>query len=242
VATTPSSGSAVTISTTTGAGNETKTVPLPSNVPAGATIVLGVFNRTDETTAITGVSDGTNGAWSLSGTVSGPTDDSGGTGRSWLIVKTNSAAITTPADVSVTFAVGVSTQMVVGWVDFDGSTSALTLDGFATPTNTVSTTDVDSNAFAATGAGAIAGVAILNTAQTSWTADGAGESRICDIPAGSRIALFFESYATSGSYGFVTTPGTAGRSMFHVAALLEPGGGGGTVVPVLFQHMRQQGF
>jgi hypothetical protein len=52
----------------TSTASASKDVVLASDVPAGATIVVGIFNRTNETATLDSVSDPVNGTWTL-GTV-----------------------------------------------------------------------------------------------------------------------------------------------------------------------------
>jgi hypothetical protein len=221
-------------------GSTTVTLTVPTSVPAGATLVVGVLNRSDETTAVSSVAGSLNASgWTLA---SGPTDLSGAsTGRMWTYYKVNSAAGSEV--VTVTFGASINSQIVGGWFE-DASHGAMTFDTVATPANVgTGTTDADSNTLAAAGAGAILGILFCGNIQTTLTADGAGESRVSTVTGLSgqqRIFAFFEAYASAGTVGFVTTPGTSTSYMFHVAAFNEPSAG--TAVPVFAHHLRQQGI
>lgn len=226
MAITTSTGSAVAVDTNTGGGFESKTCSLPSDAPAGATIFVGIYNRTDNTTTLSSVSDPVNGSWTLTGRVSGPTAVS--TSRSWFVVRENTAALSGAGNrvITVTLSAGVSTQLVAGWIDLDGSTSALTFDNFATvATSGSALTDIDSNTAADTDAGAIVGFCTSNAAQSSWSEDSGGS--VLSTVSGVRVALFYKAYSAGGGpYGFTTTPQNAAAFMFHVAANSEPSAGG----------------
>lgn len=216
-----------TLTAAIGSASTTVAKALPS-VPAGATLVLGILNRSDESTTITGISDDVNGAWTLS-YVAGPVDSTNSTYRCWLAYRNNVAAGTTT--ITVTFSGAINSQLAVGYISSSGG--AMTFDAAATTYHSAAgETNIDSLTAAATGAGAIIGFLATNNAQADPepTADGAGESRITSGQAGARAFLFFESYASAASYGIETTADSA-TGMFIVGAFLEPGGGGGGNAP-----------
>lgn len=193
----------------------TPDLQLPTSAPAGATIVVGILNRTDTTTDLTGVADATNGAYTLASDYLS-TDSA-------LYYFNNSAA--GQHTITVTFAGAVNSQVCVGWISSDAG--ALTFDAAATVRAAGSNeTDVNSNTVATTGAGCIVGFAASNNAQTDPepTADGAGESELLAGLSGLRIAAFFEATASAGTYGFETTWDSA-TTRFHVAAFKEPSAG-----------------
>jgi len=195
-----------------------------TSVPAGATVVLGILNRSDETTAISGISDDVDGAWTLN-YVAGPVNSTNSTYRCWLAYRHNVTGGTT--NFTVTFGGAINSQLAAGWLDPD--TGSITFDAAATTYHSAAgETNVDSNTVATAGGGALVGFLTTNNSQSDPepTADGAGESRITSGQGGARAFLFFEPYASSGTYGLETTVDSA-TCMFIVGAFLESGGGGG---------------
>src|SRR3990172_5015345 len=98
----------------------TATLVLPTDVPAGATIVVGIANRTDETTAISSVADPVNGTWPA--TPQGPIDMAGSeVTRVWLYYFVNSAALSGAANrtITITFGASITHASVAGWASDD---------------------------------------------------------------------------------------------------------------------------
>jgi hypothetical protein len=191
-----------------------------TGVPAGATIVLGIQNRTDETTEIVSIADTVNGAWTPN-YVNGPVDSTATTMRGWFAYFNNAAA----GDplITMTFGSAISSQVAPGYIVSD--VGVLSLDAVATVYQSAGNeTNVDSNTATATGAGAIVGFEVMQNSQADPepTADGAGEARMTAGQGGARSFLFFETYSAAGSYGFETTTDSA-AAMFMVGAFLEPG-------------------
>lgn len=204
-----------------GAGASATTVQCTlSSVPAGATIVLAIHNRSNETAAISGISDTVNGAWTPN-YVSGPVDLTGAsTIRSWLAYLTNVSAGS--PTITITFDGAINSQAAAVYISSD--LGAITYQTNATPAErTTSGTDLDSNTIAANGAGCIVGSLCTNNAQADPEpiADGAGESRLTAAAAGGRTFIFFESFASAGTYGFEATIDSA-TAIFLVGAFLEP--------------------
>jgi hypothetical protein len=189
-------------------------------VPNNATIVLGVHNRSNETAVITGISDTVNGAWSLN-YVAGPVDSTTATMRGWMPYRNGCAAGDTT--ITVTFDGAINSQIAGAW--FLSDQGAMTYDAAATTLNQAAGTNVDSNTVAATGAGVAVGALTTNNAQAGSEpiVDGAGETRLTNHGAGSRVFLFKETYASAGNYGFETTVDSA-ATLFMVGAFLEPAG------------------
>jgi hypothetical protein len=217
---TVTAGSSITAAVGTASTTVSKSI---TSVPANATIVLAIIDRSDETTTISSISDDVNGAWTLS-YVDGPVNSTASTYRSWLAYRNGCAAGTT--NVTVTFSGAINSQLAANYIVSDQG--AMTFDVAATTMNSGSaTTTADSNTAAATGAGAIVGGLLVNNGQTDAepTAAGAGESRLTTGQAGlGRAFLFFETYATSGNYGITSVCDSSG--VVHiVGAFLEPGGG-----------------
>jgi hypothetical protein len=216
----------------TSTASASKDVVLASDVPAGATIVVGVYNRTNETATLDSVSDPVNGTWTL-GTVlrQGPSDNAGSTARSWYVALTNSAALSGAGNrtITVTTSAGVSTQLVAVWASSD--LGALTFQTMATLFNPASnTTDwtstTNGNTVSATGAGCIIAYVGWANAQTIPNPAGAGETLQTTVSdAGSyRANIYTETYASAGTYGFEVTAPSTTTGLFHVGAFLEPAG------------------
>jgi len=68
---------------TAGFGSTTTVTKTLTGVPAGATVVVGVNNRTNETTVISSIADDKDGTWTLN-YVAGPVDSANVTMRAWL--------------------------------------------------------------------------------------------------------------------------------------------------------------
>lgn len=188
-----------------------------ASVPAGATIVVAIHDRTDETTTISSISDNVDGAWTLN-YVAGPVDTTNGTARGWLAYRNNCTGGTTT--ITVTFSGSINCQAVAAYLS--SSLGAMSFDAAAATLDQAGT-NWDSNTVAATGAGAIVGALIVNNSQSDPepTADGTGESRLNNGMSGGRTFLFGETYASSGSYGLEVTADNAG-GVFIVGGFLEP--------------------
>lgn len=226
-------------STLTGAFGATSTTVVKSipSVPAGATLVLGILDRSDETTTISGISDDVNGAWTLN-YVAGPVDSTNQTYRCWQAYRNNCAAGTT--NVTVTFNTAINSQLAVAYITSDQG--EMTFDAAATVYHSAGAeTNVDSLTATATGAGAIVGFLCTNNSQTDPepTADGAGESRITSGQAGARAFLFFETYTGSGSYGIETT-GDSSIAMLMVGAFKESAASS-SIAPLASRNFRAPG-
>lgn len=207
------------------ASSSAPTIVLGSDVPANAIIVVGVHNRTDETTTLDSISDPVNGTWT-SPILQGPTDSAGSTFRTWIAARTSSAALTGAGNrtLTINLSATISTQIVAGWISSD--LGAMTFDQVATAFSGASNdTNLDSNTIAtpASRAGVIIGFAGMNNAQSAGpTMDGAGETNLVAADGSSRAFAFSEIFATNGTYGFETTLGTAATANLHVASFLEP--------------------
>ena len=216
--------SAVSIDTSTVSAS--KTVTIPTDVPAGAVLIAGILNRTDESTTLTSVSDPVNGAW---GAAVGPVDSAGATFRTWMAYKVNSAALTGAGNrlVTVTTSGGVSTQIVAGWCSDGAGANTFDTSSAALHNDAVNDTNHDTGTLAAAGAGGIVGCAGANNALTSYTMDGAGESQLTGVAAGQRISCFFEATGGAGNYGFEITSNPTLANSFLIASFLTPSAGGG---------------
>lgn len=189
-----------------------------ASVPANGTILLGILDRSDETTALSTIADTVNGAWTPN-LVVGPVDFTNGTSRLWLAYFLNSAA-GSPV-ITTTFDTAINSQVAACWISSDQG--VMTFDVAATTSQHATSTDIDSNTLTAAGAGAIVGFLTTGNSQADPepTADGAGESRVTSGAAGARAFLFFEAYASGGTKGIETTCDST-VAAFAVGAFLEP--------------------
>jgi hypothetical protein len=225
MAITASTGATVAVDTST--ATTTKTVSLPSDAPAGSTLIVGILNRTNNTATLVSVSDTINGTWTLTNRVSGPVDTQG-VSNSWMVALENSAALTGAGQrvITVETSVGISTQLVAGWIDLDGSTTALTFNAFATAFDEeTAVTAMVSNTVANASAGAIVGFCTSqNASQTTWTEDAGGD--VMCVLSSVRCAMFFKDHSAGGGpHSFTTTAGAVSRYAFHVVSYSEAAGG-----------------
>lgn len=218
----------------TSTATTTKTITLASNVPSGASVIIGILNRTNSTATLDSVSDPVNGTWSL-GTVvrSGPTAVN--TNNSWFVVLTNSAALTgtTNRTITITTSVGISSQIVGIWASSD--LGALTYEEAATAvTSTTNTTNWDTNTIAVDGAGVIVGFLAIGNSQSSTapTMDGAGETlQTTAVDSGSfRTNLITQTVASAATHGLETTVSSTTAGAYHLISLLEPAASGGLLL------------
>lgn len=208
-------------------------VTFPTANSAGDFKFLAVFDRTDETTTISSVVGSVDATgWTVA---EGPVDFTNGTARGWTIYRANATAGTEV--VTVTFSAAINSQAVGGWCSGVATTTPLDASAAVMHTGGTNTTTWNSNNASATMAGGIIGATFTNNAVT-YTINGAGETQLSCGAAGQRLCVFFEPYASSGSYGFqLTASGTGAIGMFFVDAFKEPGGGGGPTPrsPLLLQ-------
>lgn len=214
------------IDTSVGGAAGPMTVVIPTDVPAGATIIVGILNRTDETTTVTTLSDPVNGSLAA-GLRQGPTNTGNGTLRTWIYAFTNSAALSGAGNRTLTidFSATISAQVVAGWLSSDQG--AMTYDAAATVFDPASTTNWDSNNVAASAEGVAVGfMAVENGQAGGITVDGAGETHLTTVSdAGSfRTNLFSEVVPSAGNHGFEITVVNTTIGLFHVISLIEPGG------------------
>lgn len=209
----------------TSTASATKTVVLASDVPAGASIIVGLLNRTDLTTTLSSVSDPVNGAWPSAGLIQGPVD---GGPRGWLMALNNSAALSGAGNrtVSVTTSAGISTQLVALWASSD--LGALTTQDIATAfTSAVNVTSYPSGSVDLTNSGAVVGFLYCSNSQgsTAPTVDTGEVLRTTVADAGAfRSNLITEDVASAGSYSLLATFGTTTAGCFLAFALQEAGG------------------
>lgn len=188
-----------------------------SNVAEHETVVVGFIDRTGGA-VINSVTD------SASGTYTQRSTHTAGTALQRIYVREDCAAAAS-LTITVTTNVSQNSQMIAARVASDaGGTVYPTFDVAATSLQVGSpdTIEWDSNTAAATAAGAIVGLIGTNATQTgNPTMNGAGESNLVATGAGVRSFLFFEAYASSGSYGFDVTLSDAANGGFQVIALKE---------------------
>ncbi len=200
----------------TSTASVTKTVVLPADVPATATIVLGILNRTGGTPTLVGISDPVNGAWNLVTTEIVPQLGSPTTG--WVHALTNSAALSGAGNRTITVetSVGLSTQLVAMYIVDDVATLVRDAVG-TTLTNGSNQTNWDTTPFAVADAGALVGVLLVSNAQASApTADGAGETNrtTTSDPGSFRSTIFTQDVTAAGSEGMEATCATSTTGHF----------------------------
>lgn len=209
-------------------------ITLPTNVPAGATLVLGVRQFTDLTTDITSVTDTVTGTWGAGSGSSGPTDDPGGTQRSWAYALTGHAG-GSGVQITVNFSASISGRLIAGWLDpatieeFD-PTPAIQSSSVTTHTSDTLTADASN--------GGLVGMLAFNGLSTI-TADGAGEVNVSN--ANNSLHFVFESFSSGGSKELNVTSGTARRSQFHQVILAAAAAATASVPPMgsRFQRSRK---
>lgn len=217
----------------TQATSQNPPITFTNNVPAGASIVVGFSNRTNNTEVVSSVSDGTNANYSEA---SVSTNGGGSTGRQHLYYINNSAALTTPT-VTINWQTNsISTQIHACWLS--SNLGAMTFDGAAVAAQFATATQISSNTIAVTGAGGIVGFAGFNNAQASAPTD-LGTDEIVfkfDSALASRTVTFFQPYA-SGTPGFEGGTGgidlaSSANGAFLAAAFKEAVAGGTVVNPI----------
>jgi hypothetical protein len=201
-----------------GSASTTVVVTFPSANGAGDFKGLAVFNRSDATTTISTVAGSVDASgWTIR---QGPTVPQGGGQVMWWVERENASAGT--ETVTVTFSGAINSQAVGGWCT--GVATASAFDASAAVTNFTASTNWDSNTASATAAGGIFGMTVTGTNSITWTIEGAGESQLNCAGFGQRVCVFFEPYASGGSYGFELTPSSAITGSMFVNAYKEPGG------------------
>lgn len=217
-----------TIDTST--ASATKTFVMVSDVPSGATIVCVFLNRTNETDTLDSVSDPVNGTWT-SPIIDGPDDSNGGTYRSYMVRRHNSAALTGAGDRTITFttSAGVSSQIHCSWLSSDQG--AMSDDGVATTVNDSSnSTDADSNTVSVSVANGVLYCSwVVNNSQgTAPTQNNGATNQIPGTPAGGTRAFgAYLTYASTGSKFCDTDLVTSATAIVNAAAFSEPGGATG---------------
>jgi hypothetical protein len=194
-----------------------------SSVPAGATIVLAIHNRSNRTTVIDSIADTVNGAWALDYAGGGPFDNTVINMRSWLAYFENVAAGN--PTITVTFNGSINSQACAAYVLSDQGVIAYEAVSALSET-TSALGSIPSNAAAISGAGALIGWLITNNAQADPepVANGAGETRRTPAAAGGRTFIFTEDLASAGSYAFAAATVDSAACVFMAATFLEPGG------------------
>lgn len=211
-ATACSTGSVIAV----GAGATTVAPAMPSSAPVGATLVIGILNRSNTTTNISSVV----GSVNATGWTASPNSPAGiGGRRSWVYYKLN--ADTGTDTVTVTFDGAINSQAVAAWCEDDSTTSPQTFDAEATVTTIPSGTNFDTNQVTATQAGPVLGFWMTGNTQGTVTASGTDETIITDNTS-IRVWIGLQPVSGAGNYGFevdgdVTTDGAA-----HVLAFGNP--------------------
>jgi hypothetical protein len=206
----------------------------PTSVATGDYLFLAIVEVSAETTTIN-ASDlaGTVNAtgWAL---LSGPTDHTGTTLRTWVfgIVSAGSGTET------VTVTRTGTPNGAFGGSRVTTSAGAISFAAAATTRETGADTDCDTNTLTADAQGGVMGVIFTQSDQT-LTADGAGETDVSDETM--RIHFVWEPYDGTGlpaSKGVEATSGTNTAKIMHLARLVEAGGGGSSNAPRAM-HLRR---
>jgi hypothetical protein len=212
------------------ANASSQAIVLPTDVPAGAAICVGILDRADSRT-VSSISDPVNGTWA---STERSAMTSGGGVRSTVHVLTNSAALTGSSNrtITVTMSAGGSYHMMAGWVN--SSLGALTFDAAATVTNnTTNTTSWSSGTATSTGDGVLFGFVGMNNGCNSTPTLNSGETLLFNFntnnvgtneaPGSGRSQSFAKTYAGSGSQSMSVTLADANAGQMHLVALKEPG-------------------
>ena len=202
-------------------GTTTHVIALPSAISAGDLLWICIAGVSDETYTITAISDTINGSWSLTGTVSSPGDDGGGTARIYLAHRMNSGAGAAPT-------ITVTTSSGQGGFGIGGSVSGpeiAAFEAYFTPSiQGASTTTHPSPSTTSTGAnGIMLGLLWVNSARTTTFAAG---TKINSISG--RLHPMYLLFTSSGSHSDTGTSSTGARSVYHAAIFVTSGGGGFT--------------
>jgi hypothetical protein len=192
---------------------------VPTSVPAGATVICAILNRTNETATVSSVVGSLNGAYTLA---EGPSDSSAVTARVWTYYFLNSAAGS--ETITVTFDGAIDSHLVTGWCEDDAGAqtfddAAITYNGTATAATPFSTSGLT-----VAGGGGMLVVGGSNNTNT-FTDFGTDESLVSAVGSGQRLGVFFKSYTTAGSKTFTMTPGSSYAAVMQSVAFLTPGGG-----------------
>lgn len=205
-----------------GVGATTVQVQIPTDVPSGAAIVLVIHNRTDETTTLSSVADPVNGTWDGSTVRQGPSDNTGGTIRSWIVALLNSAALSGAGNrlITITFSGAINSQSCGGWVSSDQG--ALEFDAVATfAEGTVSSTAWATGTVTTSGAGVTFGLAATNNSQAGDPTVGGGDTLLTANSAGQRVFIVGRTHA-SGNQSYSATLASTSLWNAHALALKEP--------------------
>jgi len=170
--------------------NAAPSLAFPTSVAVGDFLLLGVYDRADETTTISGVAGTINTTgWTL---IDGPVDHPDSTQRIWWYYKISEGSGT--ETVTVTFSGSVNSYLLVSKIT--GVDTSDPIDVLGTTLQGFGTTNFDSNSLTAAGAGAILGL-VSTQSSMNITADGSGETDVSN--ESSRIHLVYEPYASGGS-------------------------------------------
>jgi hypothetical protein len=192
-----------------------QSITLPTSVPNGALLVLGVYNRTENGATVNSVTDTLNGS---TGWTQGSSHS-----NSWFYYKTNSNAGN--LTITANFSSPINNHLVAGWCnDVDG---VLVYDSAASTLIFPGLTAVNSNTVTTSNAGGIVGFVATDGAVTFVT-NGSGETKVSpNFDSFQRVHMFHELYNSSGTYGFQTTASSLVSGAFHVLSFRV----GGAVTP-----------
>lgn len=195
-----------------------------TDVPDGAFLAWGLRSPDNETFTVTGVSDNINGAWSLSGTLSGPVDDAGGTSRFYAGCFQDSAP---SASLTITIAFDAtpaSGHIIAAW--FSSDVGDLTLQETTTPLyDGGSDATPPSPTSTPSGSNGVYVGIVIGGGTRTVTAVGTDE--VCPSSASSqRCHVIYEPFTSGGSKSLEPTLSSASsRTSFHAFMVLEASAG-----------------
>lgn len=208
--------SAAICSSTTGSSS---TTTYGASLGVGDLLFVAVNDNADETTAVTDVSDGTNGSYTL---LTGPTDHASTTSRVWSYYYQNNSATTAPT-VTVTFDTSIAHRVCIA--AFTGAATTGGYDALGTTRTTGANEQTHtSNSVTLSGAGGIISACFFNGTKVAT----AGSDEINVTNVSTRPHIFFTPHASGTSRNHVATSATNNYSQHVIVAFLEPAGGAAT--------------
>ena len=205
-----------------------RVLELPTDVPAGAVIVVGVHFRNSNVITADSISDPVNGTWS-SPFVQGPFDNTEGDTdiRTYVGLLENSAALTGSSNrtITITFSASVNQISFVGWISADG---ALEFDAAATAKEYTSlVTSLTTNNVTATGAGVLIGFAAFENNESANPTYSTGDSSLASYQADGgydRCIPFGRTIGAAGTYNTAFTVPDSNYGNLHLIAIKEASG------------------
>jgi hypothetical protein len=224
------------------------TVVLPTDVPANATIFVGIMHRA-QTATLTSIADPVNGTWAGGDVRDTQTSNNASTSfinyRTWCAAKLASSALTGSGNrtLTVTFSSSVSYHIVAGWLSSDAG--AMTYIGTAGPNViTSNTTAWATNSVAVTGTGAVVAFHGAQNGQSANPTMGGSAIRLReydsngDVPSEGRSFAYGLTFSGSSNQSISATLADSASGNFHLLAFGEPGGSGGIPRAAMYYNRR----